>query len=487
MVQAKAQSPDLPGDIAVLDVGKTNVKLSVVTATGYVVETLAVANPVLSGPPWRYHDLDSLGDWIFGSLAALSAKHRLSAIVTTGHGSGGVMVGPDCASGDGSVLPMIDYEQALPEHIRDDYAPLSGSFFDRGSAMMLGATHQARQMYWMQREEPEAFGRARWYLGIPQYWAWRFSGIAVSEVSFLGAQSHLWNVVEQDWSPIVKMMGWQRLMPPFAKAWQIIGRIQPELAERYDLPKGLKVLAGLHDSSANFYRYQAARLTDLTVVSTGTWIVGLSDSTPLDSLNELRGMTLNSDVNGQVLGGALTMGGREFTHMAGDSADGPDADPAMLHRLIERETMALPSFGADDGLFPGSAQCGHIIGTPPQNSSERKTLAVLYAALLTSECLEALDSRGLVVLDGSFLRDPLFAGLVAALRPGGKTFYSLENYGVAAGAAMLAGYHGRNDAAQITLCRPEKVPGISNLVAYATRWRSRATDNRILKNLKGQL
>ena len=489
MMREKASSNDVPGDIAVLDIGKTNVKLSTVTATGNIIETLSVANPVLPGPPWRHHDLNALSEWVFSSLSALSKRHLLSTIVTTGHGSGGALVGSDCEDGNGAVLPMIDYEQSLPQEIRDSYAPLSGSFFDRGSAMMLASTHQARQMYWMQRAMPETFDRARWYLGIPQYWAWRFSGVAVSEISFLGAQSHLWNVVEQRWSPIVETMGWQRLMPPFAKAWQVVGTIRPKLAQRFNLPAGLKILAGLHDSSANFYRYQAAQLKDLTVVSTGTWIVGLSDGSSLDSLDETRGMTCNSDVNGHVLGGALTMGGREFTHVAGDGADGPDADVAILGRLIEQGTMALPSFGVDDGLFPGSAGRGHIAGPTPQTSGERKALALVYAALLTTECLDALDSRGLVVLDGSFLRDPLFAALVAALRPGRKTLYNLESYGVAVGAALLAGHETRDEAARIALRQPDKFPGLPDITAYAARWRALAAENaarnQLLKSLKG--
>lgn len=485
MRQEKASSNDVPGDIAVLDIGKTNVKLSAVTTAGTIVETLSIANPVLPGPPWRHHDLDTLSEWIFSSLSALSRRHVLSAIVTTGHGSGGALVGPDCEDGNGTVLPMIDYEQALPVEIRESYAPLSGSFFDRGSAMMLASTHQARQMYWMQHAMPQIFDRARWYLGIPQYWAWRFSGVAVSEISFLGAQSHLWNVVERRWSPIVETMGWQRLMPPFARAWQVIGTIRPKLSQRFNLPSGLKVLAGLHDSSANFYRYQAAQLKNLTVVSTGTWIVGLSDRTLLDSLDETRGMTCNSDVNGHVLGGALTMGGREFTHVAGGGADAPDADLSVLGRLIEQGTMALPSFGVDDGLFPGSAGRGHIAGPAPQSSVERKALAVVYAALLTSECLDALGSRELVVLDGSFLRDPLFAALVAALRPGRKTLYNLESYGVAAGAALLAGHETRDEAARISLRQPDNFRELPDITAYAARWRALAAEhaarNQLLK------
>ncbi|MCF3643107.1 carbohydrate kinase, partial [Rhizobium sp. TRM95111] len=399
--------------VAVLDVGKTNVRLNALTAGGHLVETLSVPNPVRPAPPWRHHDLAALRGWVLDGLAALSRRHPLEAFVSSGHGSGGVLVSVDPDAGDGAALPMIDYEQPLPDDVRRDYAPLSGSFLDRGSALMHAATHQARQMFWMERAEPRRFANARWFLGVPQYWAWVLTGNAVSEATILGAQSHLWNVAEQRFSPIVGARGWTHLLPPFAKAWETVGTIRPELAERHGLPR-MRVLAGGHDSSLNCYRYQAAGLSNFAVVSTGTWIVGLSDVTPVERLDEHRGMTLNSDVFGRPLGGALAMGGREFTAIGGPDAPDAPVTPETVLRLVARGTMALPSFGDDDGFFPGSAGRGRIEGPAPADAAERKALALVTCALLTAECLDALGGSGTVVLDGSFLRDPLYVRLVAA-------------------------------------------------------------------------
>ena len=176
----------------------------------------------------------------------------------------------------------------------------------------------------------------------------------------------------------------------------------------------------------------------MTVVSTGTWIVGLSDNFDPAALSEARGMTCNADVHGRPLAGALTMGGREFSKVADPSPSATPADPVLIARLIERDTMALPSFGNEDGLFPGSATQGRITGPAPTTPEERRALAVLYTALLTSVCLEALRSEKLVILDGSFVRDPLYAALVAAFRPNHPTLFNLNSQGTAAGSALLA-------------------------------------------------
>lgn len=458
------------GTVAVLDVGKSNVKLSACTAQGHVIETLTLPNAVLPGPPWHHHDLAAQNAFVLDGLASLARRHPLQHFVASGHGSGGLLVTDDPdAGGTGLALPMIDYEQPLPPGLDAAYAPQSGGFFDRGSAVMMAATHTARQMFWAETAAPAAFAKARWCLGIPQYWAWRLTGRAVSEASILGAQSHLWNVKDQAWSPIVGTRGWTRLMPPMARAADDLGPIRPDLARRHDLPP-LRVHAGAHDSSVSFFRYQAAGLTDFVLVSTGTWIVCFADRMNLSRLDEARGMTLNADMTGAPLGGVLTMGGREYQALAGDQPHDPQVDRATLARLIADGTTALPTFGTNDGQFPGSAGQGRILGPPPETSAERHALAVLYCALLAVTCGSMLDPARPWVLDGSFLRDPAFAGLVAALRPAQKTLVAPESYGIAAGAALLCRPPGIVPL-DLTEAQPLALP---NLTTYAARWRALA-------------
>lgn len=469
---------DQVGRIAVLDNGKTNLKISVTTTLGEIVESVSLANVVVPGPPWRHHDLAGIGDWVLEQLAALSRRHPLAHFVPVGHGSGGVLVGKDPdAGGDGTALPMIDYEQPMPPDIAAAYAPLAGSFQDRGSAIMMASTHQARQMLWMERARPIEFAQARLLLGVPQYWAWRLSGVAVSETSYLGAQSHLWNVPEKRWAPIVTGRGWERLMPPFAPAWAVLGRLRASLARRYGVTGDIAIHAGAHDSSAGFYRYQAAGLARFTILSTGTWIVALSDAALIDGLDPARGMTLNSDVFGRPLGGALTMGGREFSAIAGEQTEGLLADGNVLGRLVTRGTLALPSFGIDGGQFPGSAGRGRIVGPPPESPSERRTLAVLHAALLTAECLDALGVSGTVVLDGSYLADPLYTVLVNVLHTRGEVFTATDPHGVAAGAALLSGHVSRQATVRADLGTPATPGNLPDVIAYQARWRREAARN----------
>ncbi len=454
--------------IAVLDIGKTNVKLSIADAAGKVRETLSTPNAALEPPPYRHHDLAALEAWLLDGLSALSRRHAVAAIVPVGHGSAGVLV--DAA---GPVLPMVDYEADAPAEITALYRTLAGDFRARGSAIMLGASHLARQMLWQERAWPEAFARAQHLLGLPQYWAWRLSGVAASEVTVLGAQSHLWAVRDGSFAPIVTARGWQRLLPPLMPAWAALGTLRPDIAARTGLAPQTRVLCGGHDSSLNFYRYQAAGLSGLTVVSTGTWIVALSDAADPEALDEARGMTCNADPAGRPLAGVLGMGGREFALIAGAQPAGAQGDPAVVARLVARGTLALPFFSEDDALLPGRARQGCVRGPPPQDAAERRALALLATALLTDLMLDALGNTGRVVLDGSFIADPLFAALVAGFRPAREVRFNAEIDGVAAGAALLAGHATRDRPAPLSLGVPARLD-MPALATYRAAWRAHA-------------
>jgi sugar (pentulose or hexulose) kinase len=454
-------------NVAVLDIGKTNIKLSAATRDGAILETVSTANVTLAGPPYRHPDLAGIEDWLFRELPPLARRHSIGAFVACGHGSAGVLVGES-----GPVMPMIDYENDVPALVNDAYRDLAGSVEERGSPVMAGAAHLARQLLWLELHWPEALARGRFFLGGPQYWAWRLSGVAASDLTYLAAQSHLWNIPERRFTGIVGRRGWQRLIPKIRPAWEALGPLQPDLARRLGLRSEIDVLCGIHDSSANFYRYQQAGLADLAVISTGTWIVGLSDSFAPDALAATGGMTWNADVFGRPLTGMLAMGGRDFSAIAGKGPTVP-VNPRTVARLAQAGTFALPTFAFDDGPFPGSAGRGRIAGPPPPDAEERRALALLYVALLTDTCLDLMGCAATTVLDGSFVKDPLYASLVAAMRPGRRTLYSIDGYGTAAGAALLAGHETRDRPADVALqiAAPLQIPGLED---YRKRWRDLA-------------
>jgi len=445
---------------AVLDIGKTNLKLALVDDTGAIVAARSRANASKPGPPWQQLDLAGLEAWLLEGLAEFAGERALDAFVAVSHGSAGVLI-----DDDGPVLPAIDYEAQPPADLLDDYARIVPPFPERGSALLGGASHFARQLLWMQRAFPAEFARARHFLALPQYVAWRLTGEPAWEWTMLGAQSHLWSPLRGDLTELAETLGVRHLFGAVGTPYRDLGSPRPELG----LPSGMRVLAGLHDSTANLYRYQCAGLERFTLLSTGTWIVGMSADTPADRLNERRSMGLTCDVEGRAVAGTLAMAGRDHALIAGTSP--PPVTTAALDRLIARDVMLLPSLAEFDGVFPGSAALGRIVGDEPSEPGARAALATLYAALVSDVCLDLLAADATVVIDGGFAAEPAFAGLVAALRPDLRVLVSPTGDGTVRGAALLARPNVEAVAA-LDLTPAEPWPH-SALAEYRERWRGR--------------
>jgi hypothetical protein len=75
----------------------------------------------------------------------------------------------------------------------------------------------------------------------------------------------------------------------------------------------------------------------------------------------------------------------------------------------------------------------------------------------------------LVILDGSFVRDPLYAALVAACRQDRPTLFNLNSQGTAAGSALLANHETRTAPVPIPLEKPPPL-NLPGLTAYRARW-----------------
>lgn len=81
------------------------------------------------------------------------------------------------------------------------------------------------------------------------------------------------------------------------------------------------------------------------------------------------------------------------------------------------------------------------------------------------------------MLDGPFVRDPLFGAVVVALHPGRRVLVNLDAHGVATGAALLASHETRTGPAPIALASPPALH-LDGLSAYRDRWRSEALSRR---------
>lgn len=443
----------------VLDIGKTNAKLTLLDAGGKILAEQRCPNTIVSDGPYPHHATERIWNWLLATLHLFSRQANIAAIVPVTHGATAALVGAD-----GLVLPVLDYESTLPQTLDRQYQALRPPFAETFSPDLPAGLNLGRQLVWLAQSFPAEFGRARHILSYPQYWAWRLCGVAASEVTSLGCHTDLWQPLQGTYSSLVERMGWAHLFPPREPAWAALGPLRQELLSRTGLPADCQVLCGIHDSNASLLRYLGTEAGTLprTVLSTGTWVIAAAFGTPLDRLKEQSDMLANVNALGQPVACMRFMGGREFAALAGPEPK--TCSPADLQRLIGQATLALPCFSETGGPFFG--QVGAIAGPAPQTAEERYALATLYCVLMTDYCLTALESAGPVVVEGSFTDNPYFPALLAALRSQQTVSVSDDASGTTCGGWML---HHWGSTPGIR-CEPAVPMALAGWQAYRERW-----------------
>src|SRR3954452_12492938 len=318
--------------IAVLDIGKTNLKLVVASDDGWPLETHGLPNVPMAQGSYLAYDLAGLEEWFLDTLADVSQRHAIGAVIVAAHGCGAVLV-----DGDTPVLPMMDYDAVSPPAIDEAYARIAPGydevFCGIGGAMRLG-----KQLLWQESAYPVEFARAKAYLTTAQFFALRLGGRAASEISQLAAQSHIWDLVRHQPSSLMRNRGWDHLLPERAPAGGVLGTISEAVARRTGLARSTEILCGVHDSNANLFRYKAAGMANASILSTGTWMIGFERDLPLDRLSATSAMVLNIDVDGEDVPSTLTMTGREYDLIRNEKSAADSNVFAAVPRLLAQGT-----------------------------------------------------------------------------------------------------------------------------------------------------
>lgn len=426
--------------IAVMDIGKTHAKLLLVEErSGEVRWEKQYICRAGTRSDFRELDIARLETWLIENLRAAPERERIRHLFPVAHGAAAIWI-----DAEGRRLAAPDYEDRVFDLVAADYRKLRDNYTDTYSPFLPVGLNLGRQYYFLQTRHPEIFEQARWALLYPQYWAWRFSGVAASEITSLGCHSDLWRPVESRPAELAMQQGWERLRPPLRRAGEVLGVVTPEIAQETGLDAECLVYCGIHDSNASYLCHLAeehhstpSEAPHLSVVSSGTWTVVLTQGeASLRQLREPLDMLANIDAYGHPVATARFMGGREYAEIAG--ATGREATPTRrwLFEVLLDEAMALPCFSPLGGPYAGHK--GFFVHADRiENAAARATLATLYMALMTDLLLDNLGARGAVAVDGPLSLNSMFNEILQTLRQDGAVYASVTPHGAAAAARYL--------------------------------------------------
>lgn len=463
------------GNTIVVDIGKTNAKISLWDAKGDLLERSVRSNqPQNSASGYRALDVRGIDAWMVESLATFGRLGPAARIVTVGHGAAAALL-----LGGALFTDPMDYEQEIGPAEREAYDAQRDPFGVTGSPALPAGLNLGVQLHFLETllgPLPEDVIIVPW----PQYWAWRLSGVAASEVTSLGCHSDLWRPGESSFSELAVQRGWASRMAPLRHAGDSLGPITAELAAATGLNRDCQVLCGLHDSNAALLAARGhAEIADheTTVLSTGTWFVAMRSvaagtDVGIGTLQEARDCLVNVDVNASPTPSARFMGGREAELLCGadtlrqTDACEPDELLACLPALIRRGTGATPGFVPGVGPFPDAAGSWR---DKPDDPLELRAGTDLYLALVANTALDLIGSRDRLLVDGLFAQDAVFTTVLAALRPDQAVFTSNAEHDIAYGALRLI-------APDLPPpCELKKVDALDlDIGAYAAAWQERA-------------
>ncbi|MBI2780523.1 MAG: hypothetical protein HYX55_01845 [Chloroflexi bacterium] len=230
-----------------IDLGTTRTKVGLITATGEPIGFGRAEHTTDVEPAVGRAEQDpeawwaSLGGAVQEALAgsgradgaAQTGAPAPAAICVTGHGPSLAAVD----AGGRAVRPAITWQDTRSTAERGELEAATGL---RGWA--LGVLPAAR---WLERHEPEAAARARWYLNSWEALALRLTGVAATTVVPGGAAI-----------PRAALAGTglslERIAPQ-SSAGTVLAGLTPEAARHLGLPAGTPVVAGLVDAFASFH------------------------------------------------------------------------------------------------------------------------------------------------------------------------------------------------------------------------------------------
>ena len=417
--------------VAVIDIGKTNAKLALVDTSDMAeVAVLTRPNTVLPGPPWPHFDLDGHWRFLLDGLQTFQRDHGVDAISITTHGASGVLL-----ARDGTLAaPMLDYEHPGPDDVAPGYDALRPDFAETGSPRLPGGLNLGAQIHWMFETDPGLRDRTATVVTYPQYWAFRLTGVAATDVSSLGAHTDLWAPYERAFSSLVSRLGLDGKLAPVRPAADILGPVHPDIARETGLSPGTPVHCGIHDSNASLLPHLRSRTPPFSVVSTGTWVIAMAIGGSPVTLDPDRDTLMNVNAFGDPVPSARFMGGREFeTVISGQFAQARDED---ISGVLKDGVMLLPAI--DPGCGPFQGRGAEWRGREPRlGSGERMAAASFYLALMTATCLDLIGHRGEIVVEGPFGRNAEFCRMLSAAT-GCRVVTAESATGTSHGAALLA-------------------------------------------------
>lgn len=427
---------------AIFDIGKTNKKILLFDKQFELVyEHEEVFEEVEDDDGFPCDDLDRIEKWIRETIETLiqSEEYDLQAVNFTTYGASVVYLNAEGKR----IAPLYNYLKTMPDDIPERiYSRYGGreEFCRKTASPASGMLNSGLQIVWLKHTKPETFRKVKHVLNFPQYLSYLFTGKIVSDYTYVGCHTAMWDFDQMQYHPWLSGEG--IFLPetlPGSTTFPVTIK-----------GKTIQVGVGAHDSSASLVPYLKDSKEPFILCSTGTWIIFMNpfNNEPLtiDQLQHDCLCYLSTDKT-QVKSSLQFLGhvhdvnaGRIASHFSVE---------ADFYKTVKPNTEILkqqkPQSGSKRVFFKQGIpekyidESVQLTGFPDSSAAYHQLMSDL-----TSVAFEALqkvtsknDTTTTLYISGGFNRNELFTTLLAQWLPDKKIIPSEVKNATALGAAMV--------------------------------------------------
>ena len=405
----------------VLDIGKTNVKLTFVNnSNNKTVKSFNTKQKNINKFGIKTLNSNIIIKWTLDKIRIIEKKFQLDKFVCTAHGTSIALVDHN----NKEILACTDYEFKFDQFF-DEYKKIAPEFNESFTPFLEGGLNIGTQLYYIYKKKPNLILDTKYILNYPQYVVWKLTNNFTSEISYLGCHTHLWNFKKNKLSSLVNKLGIKNKFPQIKKAWEVVG--QKKIGK-----SNLQVINGVHDSNASYLYFKNSEIKDFTLISTGTWYILFNQKTSLNNLDPSMDMLANIDVFGKSTPTMRFMGGREYDYLVKTFKIPKNTKP--LSKFNYENFLIYPSYAAGGAFIKKRININLFKNL---KKGELYYLICLYMAFLINFCLNKMNSANTIILDGPITKNDCIMKILSTLRNNQIVLKNKKEIGTSLGATNL--------------------------------------------------
>ena len=455
----------MASSVAVLDIGKTNIKVLAFDEQGNVVAQASRANAALpANSVCPYLHLDAEGAWAFliEGLTEIAAAAPIDAVSITTHGAAGVLV-----DDEGAVLPPMDYEWEGCDVDDEAYAAVRPPFDETFSPNLARGLNLGRQLFYFFRHHPAEFAQGARIPDLPPILglaALRGDGVGDD---LAGLPQRPMEAARGGFFQSGRPPGVER---PFPALTQGLGEARPCQGGSC----GGDRTSSSRASALRRARFQ--RRARSLPCRTKRPVHGAFDgnlghhhgSRRQGQARPRRRHAGERRCEGRAGAHRSLHGRTRVCHPRRRRAGAGQRKPTSP-AIVARGALALPSFSDQGGPFAG--RMGRILGPQPTTAAGRTALATLYAALVTANVLERLQAPGELIIEGGFAQTPRLRERACRIDAGSARRRGDVGVGRRRRGCAACALGRRPAVAEDPACRRHgRSPGWTNIASAGPRW-----------------